>query len=112
MLTDWVPAVLEQDEGATAASVADPGEVAVIRATAVELAAGMSGEEMTIIRGRLAGLPDVETARQIRVSRPTLIKRRRVLFDQLREAAQDLSETGQQALIDEISLLVMERTRF
>ena len=115
VLTDWVPAVLEHDEGTAAAAVAvvmDPSEVVVIRATAAELVAGMSGEEMMIVRGRLGGLPDVKVAREVGLSRPTLIKRRRVLFDRLREAAEGLSEAGRDALVDEVSLLVMEEGRF
>lgn len=114
VLTDWIPAVLEHDEGTAAESpavVMDPSEVVVIRAVAAELAAGMSGEEVKIVRGRLAGLPDADVAREIGLSRPTLIKRRRVLFDRLRDAAEGLSEVGRDALVDEMSLLVMEEGR-
>lgn len=114
VLTDWVPAVLEHDEGTAAEAPAvlmDPSEVVAIRATAAELVAGMSGEEVTIVRGRLAGLPDVDVARQIGLSRPTLIKRRRVLLDRLREAAEGLSEIGHEALVGEMSLLVMGEER-
>jgi len=115
VLTDWVPAVLEHDEGTAAAApavVMDPSEVVVIRTTAAELLAGMSGEEMTIVRGRLAGLPDADVAREVGLSRPTLIKRRRVLLDRLRQAAEGLSEAGREALVDEVSLLVMGEGRF
>ena len=111
VLTDWVPAVLEHDEGTAAAApavVMDPSEVVVIRTTAAELVAGMSGEEMTIVSGRLAGLPDADVAREVGISRPTLIKRRRVLLDRLRKAAEGLGEVGREALVDEMSLLVME----
>ncbi len=114
VLTDWVPAVLEHDEGTTAATpavVMDPSEVVVIRATAAELLAGMSGEELTIVRGRLAGLPDADVAREVGLSRPTLMKRRRVLLDRLRQAAEGLSEAGREALVDEVSLLVMGEGR-
>lgn len=109
VLTDWVPAVLEQDEGLASAVVDDHGEAESAREIARQLVADWSSKEVTIVRGRLAGLTDMEVARQIYVSRPTLIKRRMALLDQIRTAAGDLSEAGQEMLVDEVATFVTER---
>ncbi len=109
VLTDWVPAVLEQDEGLIAAVVEDPGEIASAREVARRMVSGWSDDEATIVSGLLAGLPYVEIARRVSVSRPTVIKRQRVLMDSLRAAAEDFEEIGQRALIDEVATSVVER---
>lgn len=109
VLTDWVPAILEQDEGSASVVVEDPGEAESAREMARHMVSEWSAAEVAIVRGRLAGLTDMEVARQIDVSRPTLIKRRMALLDQIRTAAGDLSEAGQEALVDEMATSVMER---
>ena len=109
VLTDWVPAILEQDEGSASFMVEDPGEAESAREAARQMVSGWSAAEVTMVRGRLAGLTDMEIARQIEVSRPTLVKRRAVLLDQIRAAAADLSEASQEALVDEVAASVMER---
>ncbi|MCY4370970.1 MAG: hypothetical protein OXF41_16480 [bacterium] len=109
VLTDWVPAILEQIEGSVSVAVEDPGEAEFAREIAGHLVADWSSTEVTIVRGRLAGLTDMEVARQIDVSRPTLIKRRIALLDEIRTAAGDLSEAGQEVLVDELATCVMER---
>lgn len=109
VLTDWVPAILEQDEGSASVAVDDPGETESAREMARQMVSEWSAAEVVIVRGRLAGLTDMEVARQVDVSRPTLIKRRVALLDQIRTAAGDLSEAGQEALVDEMATSVMER---
>lgn len=81
VLTDWVPAILEQDEGSTSVVDDDPGEAESAREMARQMVSEWSAAEVVIVRGRLAGLTDMEVARQIDVSRPTLIKRRVALLD-------------------------------
>ena len=68
-----------------------------------------SDDEATIVQGLLAGLPYVETARRISVSRPTVIRRRRVLLGRLRSAAEGFGEIGQKALMEEVAMSVVER---
>ena len=109
VLTDWVPAVLEQDEGSICAVVEDPAEVELAREVARQMVSSWSDDEATIVQGLLAGLPYVETARRISVSRPTVIRRRRVLLDRLRSAAEGFGEIGQKALMEEVAISVVER---
>lgn len=108
VLTDWVPAVLELDEGGggSAAVALSPEEAAEVMAIAAEIIFGLSKGDGRILRGRLAGLPDTEVARRIGVSRPTLIKRRRALIDRIRAASENLAPTGQERLMDELALAI------
>ncbi len=110
VFTDWVPAVLELDEGGSY-SESEPPEIAVeIQETAKQIIGKMTKEDAIIIHGRLAGLPDVEIARLLDISRPTFIKRRNILFnDVIRPLASDLDEEGQDALIEQIAMATMER---
>lgn len=109
VLTDWVPAVLEQDEGSVGMVVEDPGEIESAREVARQMVSEWSDDEASIVRGLLAGLPYIEIARRVSVSRPTVIKRQRVLMDGLRAAAEDFGEIGQKALIEEVAVSVVER---
>lgn len=109
VLTDWIPAVLEQDEGSVGMVVEDLGEIGSAREVARQMVAGWSVDEARIVRGLLAGLPYIEIARRVSVSRPTVIKRQRVLMDGLRVAAEEFGEIGQKALIDEVATSVVER---
>lgn len=109
VLTDWVPAVLEHDEGSTAAVIEDPGEVEYAREVARRMVSEWSDEEAGIVHGLLAGLPYIEIARRVSVSRPTVIKRQRVLMDGLRAAAEEFGEIGQKVLIDEVAISVVGR---
>ena len=109
VLTDWVPAVLEQDEGSVGMVVEDPGEIESAREVARQMVSEWSDDEASIVRGLLAGLPYIEIARRVSVSRPTVIKRQRVLMDGLRAAAEDFGEIGQKALIEEVAISVVER---
>lgn len=109
VLTDWVPAVLEQDEGSAGVVVENPGEIESAREVARQMVSEWSDSEANIVRGLLAGLPYIEIARRISVSRPTVIKRQRALMDGLRAAAEDFGEIGQKALIEEVATFVVER---
>ena len=109
VLTDWVPAVLEQDEGSVGVVVEDLGEIESAREVAREMVSGWSDDEAKIVRGLLAGLPYIEIARRVSVSRPTVIKRQSALMDGLRAAAEGFGELGQTALIEEVATSVVER---
>lgn len=108
VLTDWVPAVLELNEASIGGIVEEPGEIESARRIARQMVSEWSAEQVTIVHGLVAGLTHVETARKISVSRPTLIKRQRVLLDRLRAAASGFSEQGQEALMTELAVTVME----
>ena len=109
VFTDWFPAVLELDEEGSY-SEKDSPEVAIeIQETARQIIGKMTREDAIIIHGKLAGLPDVEIARLLDISRPTFIKRRNILFnDVIRPLASDLDEEGQDALIEQIAMATME----
>lgn len=109
VFTDWLPAVLEQGEGSS--STSESPEFAVeVQETAKQIIGKMTKEDAIIIHGRLAGLPDVEIARLLDISRPTLIKRRNILFnDVIYPLASDLDEEGQDALLEQIAMATMER---
>lgn len=109
VFTDWLPAVLEQEEGSS--STSESPEFAVeVQETAKQIIGKMTKEDAIIIHGRLAGLPDVEIARLLDISRPTLIKRRNILFnDVIYPLASDLDEEGQDALLEQIAMATMER---
>lgn len=108
VLTDWVPAVLELDEKGAGATSADlsPEEVVEVMVIASDIVSSLSLEDAWILRGQLAGLPDIETARRIGVSRPTLTKRRRVLIDRIRSATENLGARSHERLMDEIALSI------
>lgn len=109
VLTDWVPAVLEHDEGSAAVVIEDPGEAEYAREVARRMVSEWSDDEAAIVHGLLAGLPYIEIARRVSVSRPTVIKRQRSLMAGLRSAAEEFGETGQNALIEEVAISVVER---
>lgn len=112
VFTDWLPAVLElNEEGSYGKS--QSSEIAVeIQETAKQIIGKMTKEDAIIIHGRLAGLPDVEIARLLDISRPTFIKRRNILFnDVIRPLASDLDEEGQDALMEQIAMATMEGRR-
>lgn len=110
VFTDWVPAVLELNEEGSY-SESEPPEIAVgIQETTKQIIEKMTKEDAIIIHGRLAGLPDVEIARLLNISRPTFIKRRNILFnDVIYPLASDLDEEGQDALLEQIAMATMER---
>ena len=110
VFTDWLPAVLELDEEGSYSEKESPEVAVEIQETAKQIIGKMTKEDATIIHGRLAGLPDVEIARLLDISRPTFIKRRNILFnDVIRPLASDLDEEGQDALIEQIAMATMER---
>ncbi len=110
VFTDWIPAVLELSEEIPQPVTGGPDESSHIRELADSIIADLSKEDATIISGRLAGLPDVEIARLLDISRPTLIKRSKTLFDRIRSMAEELDESGQDTLMDHISTAVLERS--
>lgn len=110
VFTDWVPAVLELDEEGSYSESEIPEIAVEIQETAKQIIGKMTKEDAIIIHGRLAGLPDVEIARLLDISRPTFIKRRNILFnDIIRPLASNLDEEGQDALIEQIAMATMER---
>ncbi len=57
LLTDWVPAVLIQDEGLFGAVVEDPGEVMSAREAARTMVSGRSDTEVALVRDSWQGCP-------------------------------------------------------
>lgn len=108
VLTDWVPAVLELDEKGDRATSADlsPEEAVEVTAIASDIVSGLSLQDAWILRGQLAGLPDIEIARRIGVSRPTLAKRRRALIDRMHSSTEHLGTRSHERLMDEIALSI------
>lgn len=106
VLTDWVPGILEYTDTGTRSQDADltPEELMEVRDIAAEVVSGLSSGEKEILCGRLAGLPDIDIAARLGVSRPTLIRRRDALFERLGATAADLRENAREALLDVIVL--------
>ena len=113
VLTDWVPAVLEQDDGEFRRPSTDPTpeQMMEVRVIARGVVSGLTTDESEILRGRLAGLTDVEVAKRLGISRPTLGKRRNVLFDRIRADASGFDERAQGHFLDEIALRIAEKDR-
>lgn len=110
VFTDWVPAVLELGEDIPHSEFDTPDTASEVREAAERIIAKMTKEDAIIIRGRLAGLPDVEVAPLLGISRPTLIKRRNILFNKvIRPIADDLDEKGQDALIERVAMAALEK---
>ena len=110
VFTDWVPAVLELSEEIPHSEFDAPDTGPEVREAAEKIIAKMTKEDAIIIRGRLAGLPDVEVAPLLGISRPTLIKRRNILFNKIiRPIADDLDEKGQDALIERVAMAALEK---
>lgn len=109
VFTDWLPAILELDEEGSYSESELPEIAVEIQETARQIIGKMTKEDAIIIHGRLAGLPDVEIARLLDISRPTFIKRRNMLFnDVIYPLASDLDEEGQDALLEQIAMATME----
>ena len=110
VLTDWVPRILEFTDTGMQGREADltPEELTEVRDVAGGIVSALSHGDEDILRGRLAGLPDIDIAAQLGISRPTLIRRREALFERLRGAATDLSQDTREALLNEIVLLLVE----
>ena len=110
VFTDWVPAVLELSEDVPHRTIDAPDTTLEVREALGKIIAKMTKEDAIIIRGRLAGLPDVEVAGMLDISRPTLIKRRNILFNKvIHPIADDLDEKGQDALIDRVAMAAFEK---
>ena len=110
VFTDWVPAVLELTEEIPHRAIDAPDTALEVREALGKIVAKMTKEDAIIIRGRLAGLPDAEVAGMLDVSRPTLIKRRNILFNKvIHPIADDLDEKGQDALIDRVAVAALEK---
>ena len=110
VFTDWLPAILELEEEGSYSKSQSPEVAVEIQETAKQIIGKMTKEDAIIIHGRLAGLPDVEIACLLGISRPTFIKRRNILFnDVIRPLASDFDEEGQDALIEQIAATTMER---
>lgn len=110
VFTDWVPAVLELSEEIPHREIDAPDTAPEVREALGRIIAQMTKEDAIIIRGRLAGLPDVEVASILDISRPTLIKRRNILFNKIiHPIADELDEKGQDALIDRVAMVALEK---
>lgn len=109
-LTDWIPGVLELNDAVMQRQATEPTpeELTTLRDIAKGIVLTLSSGEADMIRGRLAGLPDVDIATRLGISRPTLIRRREALFGRLRAAAANLSDNAKEACVDEIVLLLTE----
>lgn len=108
VFTDWVPAVLELGEEEPPPVIKSPESIYQVKEVAEGIISKMSKEDMVIMYGRLAGLPDVEIAPQINISRPTLIKRRNLLFNHIRKASEGFGEAEREGMIDTIAIAVMK----
>lgn len=110
VFTGWVPAVLELGEEIPHRAIDTPDATPEVREALGKIIAKMTKEDAIIIRGRLAGLPDSEVAGMLDISRPTLIKRRNILFNKvIRPIADDLDEKSQDALIDRVAMAAFEK---
>lgn len=110
VFTDWLPAVLELDEEGSYGESESPEITVEIQETVKQIIEKMTKEDAIIIHGRLAGLPDVEIARLLGISRPTFIKHRNILFnDIILPVISDLDENGQDILVKRIAMATMDR---
>jgi hypothetical protein len=111
VLTDWVPAVLEKDDGWPHRPSAEltPEQLMEVKLIARRVVSDLSKEESEILRARLVGLPDVDAAKRLGISRPTLGKRRNALYDRIRACTGGFDEQEQERFLDEVALGIAER---
>lgn len=111
VLTDWVPAVLEEDDGGHRRLSAElaPEQLMEVTGIARRVVSDLSNEESEILRARLVGLPDVDVAKRLGISRPTLGKRRNALFDRIRACVSGFDEQEQDRFLDAVALGIGER---
>lgn len=106
VLTDWVASFLyefEEDQAVAAPSLG-PEEETMAEEAAQRILERVSGEALVVLRRKLENVSDEEIARELGVSRPTVIARKRSALGELREALGGLPEHVQAAAMDQVSL--------
>lgn len=106
VLTGWFPSVLDDIEGAIGLSTRElgPEDALEVREATERLLNRLSDEQKMILFRKLTGSADEEIASILRVSRPTVIKRRVEIYDALSLELEGSSDAVRDAVIGELSL--------
>jgi hypothetical protein len=106
LLTGWFPSVLDDIEGAIGFSSRElgPEDALEVRETTERLLNRLSDEQKMILSRKLTGSADEEIASILRVSRPTVIKRRAEIYSTLSLELEGSSDAVRDAVIGELSL--------
>ena len=106
VLTDWVPAFLEEVEETFTARDEEltPEEVVVVQDTIDRLLAATTAEQQLILRRKIEGTADGAVAAEIGVSRPTLAARKDAVFAILAAELEGLDNAVQRAITGGLGL--------
>jgi hypothetical protein len=96
------------DQRLLAAAPLDGLETWLVHETVEAVIAPLEPEDQTLLLHKMAGEADNEIARRLGVSRPTVIKRKRVVFEVLTRALQGLSEPAQREVVDGVYSRLLE----
>jgi hypothetical protein len=106
VLTDWIPAFLEEGEETFTAKDEEltPEEVIVVQDTVDRLLAATTAEQQLILRRKIEGTADGAVAAEIGVSRPTLAARKDAVFAILAAELEGLDSALQRAITGTLAL--------
>jgi hypothetical protein len=110
VLTDFLPSFLDSDEGVSevrsAALTAE--EDVMVTQTAGSILKCLDGEQRSLLRDKLASIPDAEMAKARGISRPTLAARKHTVFSVLEAELSDLERPIQVAVMDRLGLALAQ----
>jgi hypothetical protein len=105
VLTDWVASFLYELEGEIQPSaVLGPEEETMAKQASNEILERCSDEQLLLLRDKLENVADQDIARALGLSRPTVIARKKELFEVMHGALAGLPEHVQSAAMERVAL--------
>ena len=110
-LTDWVAGLLTELEEVRAvpASALTPEEVTMVGEAERQIFEACTDQERLILQRKLENISDQEVAAQLRLSRQTIVARKKAIFEKMQMALEGLSEPVQASTIERLSMDLMVR---
>ena len=105
VLTDWVASFLYQLEGdLQPSSILGPEEEMMAQQASKQILENCTSEQLRVLRWKLENVADQVIARELRISRPTVIARKKELFDVMRVALADIPEHVQASAMERVAI--------
>jgi hypothetical protein len=105
VLTDWVASFLYELEGDIRPSaILRPDEEMMAKQASDQILEQCSDQQLLLLRDKLENIADQDIAQALGLSRPTVIARKRELFEVMQAALADLPEHVQSSAMDRVAL--------
>lgn len=111
VLTGWLPTILERGvmTSSEVMTTVSPEEEVLVTTSLTAALAAMDDDDRTIMRMKLANESDELLAAELRVSRPTVAKRKKAVWDRLRSEIDSLSPAAQALFLERLAIEVLPR---